>query len=187
MQSIIKSLMIAILFIALSGCELMGDCTKINIPKNEKQWFFEYKKPREIILKSDLGKFDTLELVDIASNFTPCNKFETGKFQYEECVIQLYSDLMKEKIFFSYYSSKRNVKKGYVGFDNARIDFYDNDINTRATKRYCKYKNDSLIGHVLNYYNADSNDVAIAFWSMELGIIEYETGAGEKFELVDIK
>lgn len=180
-------LRVSIFLIVFSGCELMGDCTKISISKDEKNWFLEYKKPCKIILKSDLGRIDSLEFLDLRSSFSSCNKFETGEFQYEKCVIGVFSNLMKEKILFSYYRSKRNNQKGYIDFGDASISFYKNDINKRATKRYCKYKNDSLIGHVLNYYNADSNDVATAFWSMELGIIEYETGAGEKFEIVDIK
>ena len=170
-----------------SNCELTGDCIKVDIPKNEKSWFLEYKKPRKIILKSNLGRIDSLELLDLTSNFSTCNKFETGEFQYEQCVIEIFSNLMKEKIFFSYYSSKSSYQKGYIEFDNAIIDFYKNDINQRASKRYCKYKNDSLIGHILKSSNVDSTEITTAFWSKELGIIEYQTGAGEKFEVVDIR
>ena len=82
---------------------------------------------------------------------------------------------------------KKSDKKGYIYFENARIDFYNDEINTHATKHFCKYKNDSLTGHTLNYYNAKSNGIARAFWSEEFGIIEYETGSGEIFELIDIK
>lgn len=188
MQNINKNLLLAILFIALSGCELMGDCTKINIPKHERQWFDNYSNPRKIILLSQYGNTDTITYTDGEWYYTPCNKFELGDKQFENFSVRGVSVANDSRINLEYYSvNKKKDKKGYIYFNNARIDFYDNDINKRATKRYCKYKNDSLNGHLLNYYNADSNDVAIAFWSMELGIIEYETGAGEKFELVAIK
>lgn len=172
----------------LSGCELMGDCTKISIPKNERQWFDNYGKPKRIILMSQRGNTDTITLSDCEWYNTPCNKFELGNKQFENFSVRGTTIANDKRINLKYYSVlNNNDKKGYIYFDNARIDFHNNDINNRATKHYCKYKNDSLIGHILNYYNADSNDVARAFWSKELGIIEYETGSGEKFELVDIR
>ncbi len=184
---------ISLLLIFNSGCNFYEGCNRISIPKRDLLWIKGYNLHDRIVLKSDKGNFDTLELIEKTIEFTPCNKFELGPNQYEEFDYVFSSQKLKETenshagLSFSTdnsaYDGRGKIIRAFgLEWSSSDLD-HDKEIHREKIKvAGIKDSIETFYCSKSNYSNSIAEIVSFN-WSKKYGLVRYELkGSSEKYE-----
>ncbi len=170
------------LFVAfLTGC---SDCEKLHLSQSEKDWVNHFQKGQLFYYKNIKGQIDTLEIKDTSNAYTPCNKFELSKYQYETYIVRfkirsknIYND---DESFISITTEEWQKNNPYIYFGNlgphrndldnkppVAIDTVLNDVKLKSVYYYAKGLNTEQYGEQEYFKNF--------FWDKQLGLIAYTT------------
>ena len=114
----------------LAGC---GRCDKLMLDQADKEWVNHFKEGQRFLFKSAAGQTDTLEIIGIRDYYTPCNKIELSKFQYE-----IYTVLFRLRSNNNYNGDESSIsittqewkqKIPYIYLGN--LGPYRNDLNNK--------------------------------------------------------
>jgi hypothetical protein len=179
---------LTLLFVVfLAGCK---NCEKLNLTQSEKDWVNHFKPGQSFYYKSLAGRIDTLETRDTSNYYTPCNKAELAKYQYEIYFVQF-----KIRSSNSYNGDEPSIrvttqewliKSPYIYFgdlgphrndlDNkipVPIDTVLNDVHLKSVYYYAKDLNTEQYGQKDYFKNF--------FWDKQSGLVAYTTVNNEKF------
>jgi len=171
----------------LIGC---GECEKLNLSQSEKDWVNHFQKGQSFFYKSSKGQIDTLEVKDTIDKYTPCNKVELSKYQFE-----IYSVIFKLKSKNEYNNDEPSIEMTtqtwkqrlpYIYLGN--LGLHRNDLQNKIPVAI-----DTVLGGVkftsVYYYAKELNTEQYGekeyfknfFWSKELGLVAYTTVRDEVF------
>lgn len=173
----------------LTGC-VFSNCDKIDLKKDDLEKMSHYEDLNYLEFKSDSGNTDILEVTYNASSYSPCNKIELSKYQYQSRRISFsnsgwhgdtYSD-----VSFSLDNKYRNDSSAafYMYVHNV-ICTYD-EVNSIDTIKISnsfkpivarKFQWDGSLG---SGKNAEINSF---HWSDSIGLVRYTTHSGEIYNL----
>ena len=192
------------LFFAHLSCSNNKGCVKIGLSLEDKDWFKIYMKNELFLFKSNLNNMDTIKVAfPIQPDYTVCNKFELGGYQYEENVVVLKSvnchGLESEFCDIRMHFSKSLQLKTDI---DCLKSFSVFDLNTDLLKTLSeyqdsvelKYLNKKLNCYTFNYskrnvsdWNEGIHTLKEFNWSKEYGLVRYELDSGEVYELISWK
>lgn len=180
------SIFVLILFFSASSC-VFSDCKQKDLPKSEKAWFKNYALNQKYLFKSNQGRIDTLRVVDVMDDYTPCNKFELGEYQYNIQEVWFKSATLGGRIYASFNTTESNDIEKSFKFVDLYGYYYGDEINECSDKIKINLFSDSIHVYTFNHTNAKSKGDGIIHsfsWSKEHGIVRYETTEGEVFERI---
>lgn len=185
-------LLFLILFIIMSCSGTYENCNQIKIERRKLLWIQGYNLNDQIVLKSDQGNFDTLELIEKSVGFSPCNKFELGPNQYESYNYTFLSSNFKQvenkSAGLSYSTDdvlygKNKMMVSAFGLNWASSDLgidkkiYKETIKVQGVTdsiETMRFKSSNCLSDVpeIKYFN----------WSKRYGLVKYQTNSGETYE-----
>ena len=171
----------------LTGC---GECEKLNLNPEEKDWINNFIKPQSFIYKSSKGQIDTLEIKDTINNYTPCNKVELSKYQFEinsvifklksssvynndEPSITMTTQTWKQRIPYIYFGNLGPHRNDLENKMPTAIDTVLNGVKLKAVYYYAKGLNTEQYGEKEYFKNF--------FWDKQSGLVAYTTIDDEVF------
>ncbi|MFH7011071.1 hypothetical protein ACHRV5_04325 [Flavobacterium sp. FlaQc-52] len=178
----------------LSSCNCK--CTKTHLSKDEKEWFSAYKKGQQIIFKSNLGKLDTLFVADKYETYDnkECNCYEVGNLQYNMMHIDFKSRICHNDSYCvsGVSISKDEInKKSFPTFNVFGLFYPDVQVKPIPTESWVvlrtslkKYTHVYVFEDGINAKNFGNNYLKSFYWDKREGLIRYDTGEGEIFELL---
>lgn len=206
-----KNIVVGIgLLLTITSCNWYSDCNQVPLSKEDAEWFYCYNLGDTIVLKSNLGNYDSLMVTVKESEYSPCNKFELGPNQYQSMLIILESINVIEvectkrlrSISASISVSKYvEPSRGIAVYNLWSVSPKCEDEKTDSTMN-CEnpvwlkipYFKDSLFVYKFDdrnmrsqypYVNSEYPCAVKSFhWSKEHGLVQYETEDNEVYELV---
>ena len=184
-----------LLFCFISACYIScTNCEKLNLTATEKAWVNHYQVGQKFIFKSNIGKIDTLIVKDTSDKYTPCNKIELSKYQYEIYLVlftvKSKNDYNGDESSISFSTQEWVAKMPYIYWGNlgpyrndlknkipTPIDTILNNVNLTSVYYYAKGLNTEQYGEKEYFKNF--------FWSKELGLMAYTTESNELFLRID--
>jgi hypothetical protein len=171
----------------LTGC---SNCEKLYLTQNEKDWVNHFKLGQRFYYKSINAQTDTVEIKDTSNAFTPCNKFELSKYQYETYIVRFkirsknnYND---DESFISITTEEWQKNNPYIYFGNlgphrndlenkipVAIDTVLNGVKLKSVYYYAKDLNTEQYGEKEYFKNF--------FWDKQSGLVAYTTVNDELF------
>jgi hypothetical protein len=167
-----------------------SNCEKLNLSSSEKEWVNHYQVGQKFIFKNSIGKIDTLIVKDTSNYYTPCNKVELSKYQYE---IYLVIFLMKSQSNYNNDESSISMttqeweqRIPYIHFGN--LGLHRNDLQNKMPPAIDTVLNGVKLISVY-YYAKGLNTEQYGkkeffknfFWSKELGLMAYTTENNDIF------
>lgn len=174
------------LFFSTSSC-VFSNCKQKNLPKSEKAWFKNYALNQKYLFKSNQGRADTIRVVDVMDDYTPCNKFELSDYQFNIQKVGFESNILGRYIYAKFNITESNeTERGFMFIDLYGY-YVDDEINECSDNIKINLFSDSIHAYTFNHTNAKSEGDGIIHsfsWSKEHGIVRYETTEGEVFERI---
>ncbi len=181
------------------SCRSTNDCIKVALPKEDLQWFEPYNKGDTVVFACQNTEMrDSFVVISVSNYFTDCNQFEVGNYQYNFAKIGLRpikmgivdyheSGIQVEFSNDSQPDNKIPSMKSFLVFDLS-VDFKDfkdlsKDTCSIGRKIYSAYhfSNESSIS---SDFDGKSFEVKSFYWDKKMGLLRYDKGTGEVFELV---
>lgn len=169
-----------------ASCANNSDCKKITLSKKDLSWFNCYKKGQILYFKNQFDDIDTMIVYKNIVDFSPCNKFELGEFQFQLASIRLNNKNDKNlitnrrvQVNFNQEENGKLSSKSFYVFDYSFWDGYDLDKELKDTAIYLKYYNKKEINCLVfdpkfdRSHDDSNNDLDTFFWSKELGLVKY--------------
>jgi hypothetical protein len=159
-----------------------GNCEKRHLTLGEKKWISNFKKNQRFYYQSDRNKIDTLKILSIDNYYTPCNKFELSKYQFEVYIMQF--TISSENIYsneesFIFITAEKELYP-YIYFGNLGpyrnelenknlvvVDTVLKGVNFKQIYYYSKDLNTEQYGEKIFFKNF--------FWNKLHGLIAYTT------------
>jgi hypothetical protein len=197
-----KKNMILILFLLplfVGSCIFSeNSCIKVKLTKEEKSWFYNYKKGQRILYKSNLGKVDTFTVTGGGGDsYTTCAPFELGKYEYNTDGFIMQSSKCHGTNSFNccvnVIFTKEGQKVGKTPCDKRfRVfDLNTPDLTSLDSIPKVVLKLESLNKTVSTYFfdvgkfvedNDFSNNGVKSFnWNKEHGLVQYSLFTGEVY------
>jgi len=174
----------------ISSC-VFSNCKVKDLPKSEKKWINNYKIGKEYIFKSNLERTDTLTVVDMMDDYTPCNKLALGESQFNIIKVQLLSSKLSKTTYGDIALIMSTEESEEIGILFAFVDlqhtFYELEREVEQYPVFVAKYNDSILAFNFNENNCTSSwgkTIKSFSWSKKYGIVQYETKEGERFELI---
>ena len=176
-----------ILTILIAGCT---NCEKLSLNQNEKDWVNHFQKGQRTYFKNIKSQIDTVEVTETRNFYTPCNKFELSKYQYEvydvSFIIKSVSNYNNDEFLLSYETTDYKPRVPNIFFGN--LGPYRNDLENKMPLAI----DTVLAGKKLTsvyYYIKDLNTENYGekeyfknfFWDKRSGLIAYTTVNDELF------
>ena len=201
MKTFTKLTALAIL-IFLQSCSFDENCKQIRLSSKDISWFNFYKKHHTICFKSNYNNYDTLLIPSsITSDYTPCNKFELGDYQYEEMAVSLKfskchgleSNFCEATLRFSKHlqtNDKKDCLKNFEVFDLStdmlsNLKEYEDSIQLKKFKNSLHCYTFNLSKPHTSAVKGSSSILREFSWSEEYGLVKYELSNGEIYELIN--
>lgn len=182
----IFSLLILFLFF-LEGC---SECEKLNLSQDEKSWVNHFKTGQRSFYKSTKEQIDTIEVTEVRNFYTPCNKIELSKYQFEvydaSFIIKSVSKYNNDKCLLVYKTSSYEPRIPNIYFGNlgprknglenkvpVAIDTIVEGVKLSSVYYYAKGLNTEEYGETERFKNF--------FWDKQSGLVAYTTVDGELF------
>lgn len=193
MKFIKNKLAYLFLILLLSAC--FGDnCERIDLGAEDLTWLEAYRPGDTLIMKSDSSRYDTLVLVNMEKEYTPCNIFELGNHQFQYALLTLKSSLVPTHLYDNVQLSiEIDTPLGHstlsiYGFDLEYNNANDSvPINELEEKIFLPWKKDSIYSYRFTKSNSTSygEHVIRSFnWSKKIGLVRYTIESGEVFDLI---
>ncbi len=173
--------------IFLAGC---GECEKLTLSHAERDWVNNLITPQSFVYKNSKGQIDTLEVKDTINNYTPCNKVELSKYQFE-----IYSVIFKLRSLSVYNNDEPSItmttqtwkqRIPYIYFGN--LGPYRNDLENKmpvsidTVLNGKKYTSIYYYAKGLNTENYGEKEYfKNFFWDKWSGLLGYTTADGDFF------
>ncbi len=180
------------LVVSIASCSLKENCTKLYISKKEKTWFKPYRKNELLLFKDSLGNIDTFQTSTISDEFTSCNQFELGEYQYNYLSFGLtkFKSKNKQLVFKMIFTKELQDETltdclKYFEFFNLSVDGIVN-LDTFMVERV------PYLNNMINSYHVDFKINAKSNWwgirkieymnlSKQKGLIRYKYLYGKPF------
>lgn len=190
-----------LLIFCIQSCIGKEKCIKLNISKEELGWFESYIDGDTIFFSNEKNEVDTFFVFSKKiTNYTSCNPFELGPYQYGDRIVNLKSG---DKYEFSKWDNGYFMTFDMEGKDtskqvsNKAISFFDLRTGTFETfdkvpKEIYKHPKTNHNVTALIYTEGlgcsnieGSNEIMQEFAiSKEYGLVWYKTIKGEKYERI---
>ena len=180
--------------IAITSCK--DKCIQTHLADDEREWFLCYNNEDKVIFRSNLGKLDTIKIIE-----------KTESFTNPDCNILALGDLQKEYIYIEFKPNKCGNIGVYCGGEiSITKDRPDEKIFPFFRVfglEYSPYlQNDNLICKKITLSTNKKNYIAYRFeenvnstnygneylksfdWDKKDGLIRYEAKNGEIFEFL---
>lgn len=188
-MNLIKLLITFLIISCLMGC----GCEKLRLTEKEKEWVSHFKMGQSQYYSNSKREIDTLEVIDSAIQFSPCNKFELSNFQYESFTVRFKfrSKLLyngdESFITISTVEREKRIPHIYIG----NLGPHRNDLENELPKKIDTTIGDKMFNSIYVYtknINAEQYDqqeyFKSFFWSKEEGLVAYLTVDNNLFLLI---
>lgn len=200
-----KIIIIFLILIILNGC-FYSNCKSLKFPKSELIWMKAYTEGDTLIYINPYNNiFDTFEIVQNTTYFTPCNKIELSNVQYEQLSINAnklsHSTLdNKNNCGFSFYQTMEYIEDtlpqsvknfSIFGFHSDNIKNLSTELLEVSVKTFLA-PNKELKGYYVSFEDKEQNPecfqkIKYLIWSPESGLLKYETYSGDNYVIYKIK
>ena len=171
----------------LAGC---GKCEKLNLSQAEKDWVNHFQKDQDFFYKNSKGQTDTLEVKDTSNYYTPCNKFELSKYQFEIYLVifklKSKNEYNNDESFISMTTETYEQRIPYIYLGN--LGPHRNDLENKIPIAIDTVLNGVKLTSVFYYANGLNTEqygekeyFKNFFWSKQSGLVAYTTVTDEVF------
>jgi hypothetical protein len=163
---------------------IFSGCKKLDLPKEELEWFNSYNVGQTLYYKNQYDDIDTLIVYKNNLRYSPCNKFELSEYQYQIAEIRINDKNNKNlasnsrvQLTFTQKEDELSLKHIHV-FDyhfngsNLNKELNDTTINLQY------FQNEKvkclIFGTKDNLtHDTSNNDLKKFYWNKEKGLVKY--------------
>lgn len=164
-------------------------CKKLDISKEEKVRLNYFKQGQKSYYRNTKGQVDTFIVSEIRNFYTPCNKIELSKYQFEiydiSFVMKSKSDYNNSQSLFVLRTRTEGTVIPHIYFDN--LGPYRNEIENKEPTLIDTVLNNMELKSVLFYSNANTEQYGQKehfknfFWDKKKGLVAYTSTEGGLF------
>lgn len=156
---------------------MFSNCKVVQLSTNEKEWLKPFKLGQKWIYVSDRNNFDTLNVVQIRDELTPCNRLERSEFQFNLIDVSFESNRFGHVYMLFTATESGSISRDF-SFSDLSGFYYGNEVNKCIDKIKIKSISDSVVVYTFN--QATTGDygfekISSFSWSKEHGIVRYIT------------